>query len=524
LQSEINTRQPDTRNLRPAVPTGDDSGSAAGEAKPCPHNDIVDGPTRHNEVSRRDVLRFGTLGVGAAFGLSRLGGQLRGASGSVGGPEASRPTFAVKKPISLTLWNWAGTSITENQFAAVKAAMGKKYSNVTLDVKTYTGGDAGIAEKLNLALTAHTTLPDIVFLNYIEVPEFAVKGAIMNLGDYYKHVQGKLYAGAEAVAKVNGEYFAVANELKSKLFYYRKDLFESAGIDSASIPNMSVAEYIQMGKTFTAKHPGKYIMNLGNEPPEYLFGELISAYAPISFANRQGKYDITSNPAFADVLSFMHKIYASGIAYPVIDFSTAWPAAIKAEKICGFLIAIWMDSFLPSYATMSAYGKWGAVPWPKLSPLADQRYGSDAGGEAWVIPVGSSNRSLAAELIADWHFDDRAALRTFEVSGQLPTLSSIQDQVISAVESQKKPPSMSKTDWLELPQNYFGGSSYIKLALESQNWDKVFGFDPKALVDWETIMVNWMYKAVQGKVSVEAALKGMQSQMESQVGNPWSAS
>ena len=52
---------------------------------------------------------------------------------------------------------------------------------------------------------------------------------------------------------------------------------------------------------------------------------------------------------------------------------------------------------------------------------------------------------------------------------------------------------------------------------------KVFGFDPKALVDYETIMVDWMYQAVQGKASVPAALAGMQKDMENQVGNPWSA-
>ena len=478
-----------------------------------------------NELSRRDVLRYGALGAaGALLGVSRLRADWRGATSLLAHDRPSRQTFAAGKPIALTVWVWAGASVSQAGYNAVQKTYKKEFGNVNLDITTFNGGDAGNAERFGLALSGHTTLPDILYLNYIEVPEFANKGVLINLDSYFKPVEGDLYAGAQTVAQVNGQYVTFPIQLNGKMFYYREDLFESAGIDVSSIPNMTEAEFIQMGKTFTAKHPGQYIMNMANEPPEYLFGEMISAYAPISFANSSGKYDVVSNRAFGDVLTFMRNIRTSGIAYPIDDFTTDWPSAIKAEKICGFLIADWMDQFLPSYATLSASGKWKALPWPALAPLANQQYGSDAGGAVAVIPAAAPNATLAAEVCNYWHLEGAGALSAFEANGVLPILKSVQPGVLSSLTSAKKPASMSQTDWEELPQNYFGGASYIQSKLAAQDRVKVFGFDPKALIDWNTIMVNWMEKVLEGKVSVSAALQGMQKDMETEVGNPWSTS
>jgi len=137
-----------------------------------------------------------------------------------------------------------------------------------------------------------------------------------------------------------------------------------------------------------------------------------------------------------------------------------------------------------------------------------------------VIPSGSPNASLAAEVCTYWHLDKAGALAAFNANGVLPVIKSTQSAVLASLGSAKKPSSMSETDWKELPQNYFG-VEYMQNKLTAQDKVKVFGFDPKALVDWETIMVDWMEKALEGKVTVANALAGMQKDMETQIGNPW---
>ncbi len=482
---------------------------------------------RPGTISRRDVLKYGMFGTaGAALALKGLRAPAEKAT-----PESSfaKKVFYVTRPITLTYWCWAGGDTIVAQANSIIKAFPKQFGNITFDLSTFdygVGGDFGLAAKFSLALTGHTQVPDMMHLNYTEVSEFAGTGAIVELDQYYTPaVKNNLYAGALATALVGGHYWDFPYQLNGKVCYYRSDLFEAAGLDASTIPTWTVDEFIDAGKKFTAKFPGKYIMNLGNEPVQYLVGELISAYSPpdnlLHFANQSGKYDITTNPAFGDVLGFIREVRKSGIAYPVDDFTTDWPAAIEAEHICGFIIAAWMDEFLPSYATMSAYGKWSAIEWPSLAPLQNEQYGSDAGGSVTVIPEGGVNKNLAMEFGNVWHFTEEGALATFEATGILPTLKSAEEPCLASLATAKKPASMSETDWKELPQNYFGGLDYMKLKFASQDKVQAFGYDPQAEKDWNTIMIEWMDKCTAGTVSVQAALEGMQHDMESEVGNPW---
>ena len=62
---------------------------------------------------------------------------------------AGRRTFAAAKPISLTVWVWAGASVSQAGYKAVQKTYKKQLGNVNLDITTFTGGDAGNAEKFS---------------------------------------------------------------------------------------------------------------------------------------------------------------------------------------------------------------------------------------------------------------------------------------------------------------------------------------------------------------------------------------
>jgi hypothetical protein len=261
-------------------------------------------------------------------------------------------------------------------------------------------------------------------------------------------------------------------------------------------------------------------MNLNTEPQPYVFGEMISAYAPISFASAAGKYEITSNPGFEQVFTFLRQIHDSKIAYPVDDFTTDWPSAIKNEKICGYLGADWVDEFLPGYATLSQYGKWKAIPWPTLSPMTNQEYGSDAGGSLFVVPKGARNSQAAIEFLKQWRLSPEGSLASFNANGILPLNKTTASSVIRSLSTAKKPQATSEANWLELPQHYFG-ADYIATKLQAMNRVKVFGYDPAAVKQWSSIVSDWLTKLLSGSASVSGALAGMQQDMQTQVGNPY---
>jgi ABC-type glycerol-3-phosphate transport system substrate-binding protein len=335
-----------------------------------------------------------------------------------------------------------------------------------------------------------------------------------------KPVSNNLYAGAVNTSQYNGNWVAFPYSVNSKLFFYRSDLFSQAGIDAEAI--QTVDDYIAAGQKFTKKFPGQYIQNVYTSPQQYLFDNVMSAFDPVSFYNKaMGKWDITTDPAFAKSFEFIRQL--TTIAYPTDDFSKEWPTAISKGNICGFLGDNWLRAFIPGYAGLAQKGLWRAIPWPQLNPyLADQRYGSDAGGAVYVVPEGAPNKTLALEILGHQFANETGALAAFRATNFPPMLKSAEPEVLSYIKSSKKPASTSETDWEELPQNYFP-SNYYATEFSTYNYARAFGFDPSSLKEVDVIAQPWYDKVTGSKISITSILEGMQHDMESQIGNPFTA-
>jgi ABC-type glycerol-3-phosphate transport system substrate-binding protein len=472
-------------------------------------------PESQGHPSRRDFLKFSGLGVGAlalATGAGRTGLQL--------GKTAASRRVAASSAKTLNIWGWGSSQAIHSNFQAVADTFPSLFNNVDLKVTLPGSSDGQVAEKLSLTYAANTTLPDIVQLNYTEVPEFAAAGLLADTSAYLKPVEHNLYAGAVSTAQYNGSWVTFPFSVNSKLFFYRADLFAQAGIDPEAIT--SVEEYLAAGKQFTKKFPNQHIINVSGQPQQYLFDLVYSAFYPISFYDKAAKkWDITTNSAFAESFEFIREL--TTIAYPVDDFTKSWPTAINKGNIAGFLTANWMRAFLPGYAGLGQKGQWRALPWPKLVPnLKDERYGSDAGGAVYVVPDGAPNKNLALELLAHWFANEDGALAAFRATNFTPMLKSVEPELLSLIKAGKKPASMSETDWEELPQNFFP-SNYYATELETYNYARAFDFDPSALKEVFTIAQPWFDKVTGSKMSIGSILAGMQADMESQIGNPFTA-
>lgn len=458
----------------------------------------------HTKISRRDALKYGVASAATlALASCDSSGSAAGSNGSNGG--------------TLQGWIWAGATIQQKAFNAVAAAYPSTFKNVKLNLTTIANGDSGVAQQLSLALAAHKNIPDFLMLNYTEVPQFAEAGVLEDLSKVINPVKNDFYAGAQQISTYNGTSVAFPWELKSKLFYYRADLFEQVGIDVDKI--VTVDDLLAAGRQFHEKFPKQYLLNFGQQPPGYLYHELLSAFPDIHFADRSGNYQITTNPAFSEMLTFMKQVHDSGIAHPTSDFAADWPAAIKNGSICGFLIASWMQNFLPGYATAAQAGKWQVKYWPNLFADADQKYGTDAGGAVWVVPAGAPNKDLAIEYLSKLVLDKKGSLASFNAVGVSPLLKSVQSTVLDSINTSKQPASMSSEDWQTLPQNFFGKSYYPTL-FASYDLAKAFSYDPAALKEF-TIFEQWGNKVVQDKATVDAALTGAQHDMQTQIGNPY---
>jgi ABC-type glycerol-3-phosphate transport system substrate-binding protein len=408
---------------------------------------------------------------------------------------------------------WGGPETAQKRDAGLRAV----YPDLPpVEVVVGGQGDFDVANAFRLALASGEDIPDLIQFNRTQIAEFAAADELLDVGDVYAPIEQDLYAGAIELVKYNDAFVCFPFELKSKLFYYRADLFQQAGIDPAAIA--AVTDFVGAGKTLNAKFPNSHILNLGPQPAQYWIGELLSAYPDARFADDDGNYQVTTHPGFAAAFTFLKDVSGAGIALPIDDWTSDWQQSWAQEAIAGSLLANWLKFFLPTFAPKQT-GKWKVAFWPQLTPLTDQRYGSEAGGSVYVVPKRAKNATQAVDYLTKMFLDKQGSLAVYGTTGTTPLLKSAKDDFLAAVSNTTKPAGMSDADWAAQPANFFG-PDFFDVELASYDYVKILPYDPSAAQE-VPILVDWLTKFLAGDVDLEAALKGAQSDMESQIGNPY---
>ncbi len=470
------------------------------------------------KLSRREMLKMLGTGAVGTFVLAACTQQPAPAA-----PEAEAPTVSEAEvpapppePATLVWWRWGGTEQSERQDTALRRVYPELNERSSMEFIVAGGGDFEVAEAFRLALASGQDIPDLVRFNRTQVSEFARAGELLVLNEVYNPYKDDLYAGALALVQEEGDFIAFPRTLKSKMFYYRADLFEEAGINAGDIKTKN--DFINAGKTLNEKFPESYILNLGPQPNQYWTHEILSAYDGVRMADEAGNYLLTEQQGFADMFTFLKEVFDSGISLPIDDWSADWQQAFADEAITGSLLANWMKRFLPSFAPEQG-GLWQVSLWPALDPLADQSYGSEAGGAVLVVPKRSENHEFAVDYAAKLTLDKEGAMALFEAEGQTPLMKSAQDDVLAAVREGKKPAEISDEEWALHPTVYFG-PEFQEVEFQSYETVKVFPFDPSATREIE-ILVDWLHRYMADEVELGEALAGAQEDMEVQIGNPY---
>lgn len=90
----------------------------------------------------------------------------------------------------------------------------------------------GLVERLTTALSSESETPDVVEIGNTQAPTFTAAGAFSPMTDQLDDLGGDdLLQGFVEGATVDGETYAVPYYAGSKYIFYRKDLFEKAGLE-----------------------------------------------------------------------------------------------------------------------------------------------------------------------------------------------------------------------------------------------------------------------------------------------------
>lgn len=357
-------------------------------------------------------------------------------------------------------------------------------------------GAFDVAEKMRLGLSANENVCDFAVLNYTQVPEFARNGALCDISAAVNPYADKLTAAAIQLSQYDGQTIAVPFEVKTKVWFYRSDIFEECGIKAEEITDTDA--FIAAGKKIQEKYPGSYMWNLGSAPAEYQYFLTLSGNGA-SFFDEDGNYNIASDPGTRLMLEDYKKMVDAGIIANISDWTPDWEAALADGTIVTQPCAGWLgqDIFLPTYSGEG--NEWKVTTWPAIGGTD---CGSDAGGSVMVVPAFTSNAEAAAELISYICLSEEGSKCVFAQNGSLPqNKDALSDESIFAAQA----------------TGYFGETFANAQAAAADKFG-IFNYSPNASAE-AGIVVEYFTQAVYGQMSIDDALSAAQSDLENMIGN-----
>lgn len=397
----------------------------------------------------------------------------------------------------VTIMVWGNSANMENNIESIRSVYPDFFEEVEVEVIVGGSGDKEVAQQVRLALASNEPIADIVQLNYIEVPEFARAGVLKSVADVVEPYADRLLGGAIKLAQYEDEYVAVPYELKPKVMYYRKDIFDECGVN----PNewKTIDDMIAGGKKIQETYPDAYIWGCSEERgwSDYHVYMTMCAF-DARFVDEEGNYIVDKDSGVRKALETLKKIKDSGVCYDAKDFTPDWEAAFGNSNLIAEPVSAWMKNYLSGYVP-DQIGKWDTCLWPE-----EIRKGSDGGGSVFVIPTFTSNEADAKELLRMMRLEDEGALKIFVEQGRTPVTTTAMNSEAFA------------------RGHAFFGENTFKVEAEASNEENygIFNYDPAAVAEIE-IFSGWVTKYMSNRCTLDEALQGANNDMMNQIGNPY---
>lgn len=395
---------------------------------------------------------------------------------------------------NLTMMVFPSTENYENINKAFMEVNPEFAEKADIEVVLGGSGDGDVAEKLRLALTSGEDIPDIVRINYTQLPEFAEAGVLMDLGEYVADYEDDIIDAAKSIMKYKDTYYALPREVKPKVWFYRADIFEECGIKVEEVK--TIDDYIAAGMKIREKYPEACMENYTVPSKNYDLMMMLGA-TDGRFCDDEGNYIIAENEGVKLTFERIKKIYDSEVNSTVAEWSADWAPAFESGELVSQLIGGWFKTDFKNFGLEGQEGKWAMAPWPE-----EIRQGTDAGGAIWVIPKDAENAELAAEIMTKMCFDEEAGKIIYDETGVIPALKSVAE------------------DEYYNEQNGYYACSLGEVNSNAMQYADVYPYNPASSQEI-TIVLQYLDEYLQGNMTVEEALQGAQADLENQIGNPY---
>ncbi|HEY8446968.1 MAG TPA: extracellular solute-binding protein [Thermomicrobiales bacterium] len=295
--------------------------------------------------------------------------------------------------------------ILQPQIEAAVAAVTAEHPNAEIELRKAPGGN--FATQLLLALGTNRA-PDVFLFTSLGIGELAEAGFLAPLDPYLSGWEGwaQYPDQVKYALTYQGQVWALPYGLDTHFLYYRKDLFEQAGLPrewQPATPDDILAAALQIKERVPDVVP--YALYAGANGGN---GTAIRGLLPLLYAfggamqDEQGKWIIDSCP-LRRTLQFYERAYRVDGTVPQQAMTAANPVATMRELMgkgdLGILYeGSWAYSLWEASDPETTHEQIGYV----LFPAADGRPPFTIGGpgDAWYVNARSGNPDLAWAFIA----------------------------------------------------------------------------------------------------------------------------
>ncbi len=345
-------------------------------------------------------------------------------------PEATSPPTP-KPSGKITVWGWTAALRDTLEASGVLDDFKAAFPDIEVEIVYYAPSD--VYTNLPLALTAGTGAPDVCLVENSHLAEYVHMGGLLDLTDRVQPYIDQMNDYKWADCTKDGRYYCMPWDSGPVVLYYRRDVFEKAGLpsDPESVSNLVATweDYLQVCRTIKAK-TGSYCFahNRANN-----YGRL---YEMVLWERGLGYYDAATgevtidSPENIETLKMLGRFWEEDLVSDALEWTDPWYAELAAQDqpIATLVEASWMEIFLKSWIAPGTAGKWGVAYMPAWEK-GGVRAAND-GGSVFVIPAQTKNPDAAWAFVEFALGRRESQLKMFAISGFIPSLETTYDDAL----------------------------------------------------------------------------------------------
>jgi lactose/L-arabinose transport system substrate-binding protein len=366
-----------------------------------------------SRLSRRQMIqRLGLL----SLSLPSLAALLEACGGESQAPQTATLSKDLKG--SLTIWGWsasvAALKLVDSDFSAA-------FPNISFNYVQRPPGDT--YRNIQLAIAAGSGAPDIAIVEDSHISQYVQLGALADITDWVKPYVPKIVPYKWTWIQKSNRYYAMPWDPGPVGVFYRRDIFQQAGVDPASIQTWD--DFYQAAKTIKAK-TGSFMWQQAKARNDGRVFETLLWQRGTGYVNAKGDVILDKDPKVLETLEYIGRFWTDGLAADQEPWTDPWYKAQAGGGTATVIDAVWMGTFFKSFIAPKASGSWGVSMLPVWE--AGGSRASNDGGSVLAI-FDQSQQKEAAWAYVQFHLGrDQSQLQIYEKTDIFPSLkSSFQD-------------------------------------------------------------------------------------------------